>query len=79
MALSDSYLRSIMGKEHEKVFEKTDRDGLSIRVSRKGKVVFQLRYMFGGKQRRVDVGIYPSLGLKDARDEVLKIRSVVVY
>ncbi len=74
MALSDSYLRSIMGKEHEKVFEKTDRDGLSIRVSRKGKVVFQLRYMFGGKQRRVDVGIYPSLGLKDARDEVLKIR-----
>lgn len=74
MALTDSYLRSIMGKEHEKVFEKTDRDGLSVRVSRKGKVVFQLRYMFGGKQRRVDVGTYPSLGLKDARDELLKIK-----
>lgn len=74
MALSDSYLRSVMGKEHEKVFEKTDRDGLSVRVSRKGKIVFQLRYMFGGKQRRVDIGIYPALGLKEAREEVLKIR-----
>lgn len=74
MALTDSYLRSVMGREHEKVFEKTDRDGLSVRVSRKGKIVFQLRYMFGGKQRRVDVGTYPSLGLKGARDEVLKIR-----
>lgn len=74
MALTDSYLRSIINKEHEKVFEKTDRDGLSVRVSPKGKVVFQLRYMFGGKQKRVDIGTYPSLGLKDAREEVLKIK-----
>ena len=49
MALTDSYLRSVLGKEHEKVFEKTDRDGLSIRVSKKGKIVFQMRYMFAGK------------------------------
>lgn len=74
MPLTDSYLRSIMGKESEKVFEKTDREGLSVRVSRKGKVVFQLRYMFAGKQRRVDLGTYPSLGLKDARDDLLKIK-----
>ena len=68
MSLTDSFMRSIMNKEHEKVFEKTDRDGLSVRVSRKGKVVFQLRYMFESKQKRVDIGTYPSLGLKDARD-----------
>lgn len=74
MSLTDSFLRSIMNKEHEKVFEKTDRDGLSVRVSRKGKVVFQLRYMFESKQKRVDIGTYPSLGLKDAREEVLKIK-----
>ncbi|WP_337036389.1 tyrosine-type recombinase/integrase [Pantoea agglomerans] len=74
MALTDSYLRSIYGREHEKVFEKTDRDGLSVRVSKKGKVVFQMRYMFAGKQRRVDIGSYPSLGLREARDEILKIR-----
>jgi integrase len=74
MALTDSYLRSIHGREHERVFEKTDRDGLSVRVSRKGKVVFQMRYMFAGKQRRVDIGSYPSLGLREARDEILKIR-----
>lgn len=74
MALTDSYLRSIHGRENERVFEKTDRDGLSVRVSRKGKVVFQMRYMFAGKQRRVDIGSYPSLGLREARDEILKIR-----
>ncbi|KEY43404.1 hypothetical protein FB99_18560 [Pantoea agglomerans] len=33
-----------------------------------------MRYMFSGKQRRVDIGSYPSLGLKEARDEILKIR-----
>ncbi|WP_210502037.1 tyrosine-type recombinase/integrase [Pantoea ananatis] len=74
MALTDSYLRSVLGREHEGVFEKTDRDGLSVRVSKKGKVVFQMRYMFAGKQRRVDIGSYPSLGLREARDEILKIR-----
>lgn len=74
MALTDSYLRSVLGREHEKVFEKADRDGLSVRVSKKGKVVFQMRYMFAGKQRRVDIGSYPSLGLREARDEILKIR-----
>lgn len=74
MALTDSYLRSVMGREHEKIFEKTDRDGLSVRVSRKGKIVFQLRYMFEGKQRRVDIGTYPAFSLKDARDEAVKIR-----
>lgn len=74
MALTDSYLRSIHGREHEKVFEKTDRDGLSVRVSKKGKIVFQMRYMFTGKQRRVDIGTYPSFSLKDARDESMKVR-----
>ncbi|WP_158784975.1 site-specific integrase [Pantoea sp. BAV 3049] len=74
MALSDSYLRSVLGKDADKVFEKTDRDGLSVRVSRKGKVTFQLRYMFGGKQRRTDVGGYPGISLKDARDEAVVLR-----
>lgn len=74
MALSDSYLRSVLGKDSQKVFEKTDRDGLSVRVSRKGKVIFQMRYMYGGKQKRTDLGSYPGMSLKAARDEVIILR-----
>jgi len=44
MALSDAALRSMLGKKNEKVHVKTDRDGLSARVSCKGKITFQYRY-----------------------------------
>lgn len=44
MALSDAWLRSVVGKERDKVLVKSDRDGLSVRVSPKGRVVFQYRY-----------------------------------
>ena len=74
MPISDSYLRSVHGKSIDKVFEKTDRDGLSARVSKKGKVVFQLRYYLGGKQKRLDIGTYPGMTLKDARDEGIRLR-----
>lgn len=74
MPISDSYLRSVHGKESEKVTEKTDRDGLSVRISKKGKVVFQLRFYFAGKQKRLDIGTYPGMTLKEARDEGVRLR-----
>lgn len=77
MALTDSYLRSVLGKDSDGVFEKSDRDGLSARISRKGKVVFQIRYMLAGKQRRLDIGTYPGMSLKEARDENIKLRRVL--
>lgn len=49
MALSDAWLRSVVGKERDKVLVKSDRDGLSVRVSPKGRVVFQYRYQWAGK------------------------------
>jgi len=47
---------------------------VSLSTYRKDKIVFQMRYMFAGKQRRADIGTYPLLRLKDARDELLNIR-----
>ncbi|RJX83787.1 DUF4102 domain-containing protein, partial [Escherichia coli] len=35
---------------------KSDRDGLSVRVSPKGRVVFQYRYQWAGKGERLDIG-----------------------
>lgn len=74
MALSDSWLRNNYGKETGKVIVKADRDGLSARVSAKGKIAFQYRYRWNGKQERVDIGTYPATSLKDAREEVIRLR-----
>lgn len=75
MALSDSWLKSNSGKERDKVEVFTDRDALSVRISPKGKIVFQYRYRFNGKPKRIDVGTYPLVSLKDARNQVLKYQS----
>lgn len=67
MALSDSWLKANNGKPRDKVEVITDRDALSVRVSPKGKIVFQYRYRFDGKGKRVDVGTYPLMSLREAR------------
>lgn len=74
MALSDAALRSMLGKENEKVQVKTDRDGLSARISCKGRITFQYRYRWNGQGERVDIGTYPATSLKDAREEATRLR-----
>lgn len=68
MALSDAWLKANSGKKREKRFEKVDRDGLSVRVTPQEKVTFQLRYRYDGKAARVDLGSYPLMTLKNARN-----------
>ncbi|MFV9996456.1 MAG: Arm DNA-binding domain-containing protein [Arsenophonus endosymbiont of Dermacentor nuttalli] len=53
---------------------KSDRDGLSVQVTPKGKVIFQYRYRWQGKGDWIDVGTYPAISLKDARDSALFYR-----
>ena len=75
MALTDSWLKSANGKDIPKQIEKSDRDGLSVRVTTKGKVVFQMRFRHAGKACRLDIGTYPLKSLKEARTEVLHLKS----
>lgn len=77
MAISDSYLKSCLGREREKVEEKADRDGLWVRVSKKGAVTFFYRYRFLGKQDKMTIGSYPAFSLKAAREEVDKWSAVL--
>lgn len=49
MALSDAWLKANSNKARPALAEFSDRDGLSVRVTPKGKVVFQLRYRYDGK------------------------------
>ena len=75
MGLSDTWLKSNYKTEQTGIIEKTDRDGLSARVSKKGKVTFQMRFRYAGKAARVDLGTYPLLSLKDARIQILYLRA----
>lgn len=75
MALSDSWLKSNNGKQRDKIEVITDRDSLSVRISPKGKIVFQFRYRFGGQGKRLDIGTYPLMTLKDARSIAFKYKT----
>lgn len=77
MAISDSYLKSCLGRERDKVEEKADRDGLWVRISKKGAVTFFYRFRFLGKQDKMTIGSYPEFGLKAAREEVTKWAAIL--
>ncbi len=44
MAVTDTWLKSNHKKTRSTTSEKVDRDGLSVRVSPKGKLTFTMRY-----------------------------------
>lgn len=54
MAISDSYLKSCLGRERDKVEEKADRDGLWVRISKKGAVTFFLPFPLSGEAGQDD-------------------------
>jgi integrase len=75
MPITDAWLKAANGKLRESLIEKADRDGVSARVTPKGKITFQLRYRINSKQNRVDLGVYPLISLKAARDLADKYRA----
>lgn len=74
MAISDTKLRSIYGKPYSGAPEITDSDGLGVRITPRGIINFQYRYRWLGKQRRIGIGKYPSISLRDARNKVADLR-----
>lgn len=75
MALTDAWLKTVHRRPQERTFERADREGLSARVTKAGKVVFQLRYRYHGKPARLDLGTYPLMTLRQAREEAARRRA----
>jgi Arm domain-containing DNA-binding protein len=66
MPLTDVLVRNAKaGKKSVKVF---DGRGLYLEVSPSGGKWWRLKYRFEGKEKRVSLGVYPDVKLKDARD-----------
>lgn len=75
--LTDAKLRKINGKPIEKRIELSDANGLSVRVTPTGVIAFQYRYKIDGKPRRMTLGQYDELSLKEARELVAEYRKLV--
>lgn len=66
MSLTDREIRNIKPTDKPKKY--TDGRGLYLEVSPSGGRWWRLKYYFGGKEKRLSLGVYPDVGLKDARD-----------
>lgn len=56
---------------------KSDGEGLTFTMSRKGAAAWVFRYRYAGRQRELTLGTYPGLSLKDARNKAADARSRV--
>lgn len=76
MRTTDNWLQANRGKYRSKILERADRDGLSVRVSTAGKISFVVRFRYDGSRntKRLVIGSYPRMSLKDARSETQRLR-----
>lgn len=78
MALTDSKLKAMNGKTHDKApIKVADRDGLSVYHRKTGRLSFVFRYRYNGKPQDITLGNYPVMGLGEARGEALKCRKLL--
>jgi integrase len=66
MPLTDTTIRN--AKPGEKPVRLFDGGGLYVEVSPTGGKWWRLKYRFDGKEKRLSLGVYPDVSLKDARD-----------
>lgn len=74
MPLTDTAIRN--AKPGDKPRKLADERGLFILVTPKGGKWWRLKYRFGDKEKLLALGVYPDVGLKDARarrDEARKL------
>jgi len=74
MGITDTWLKANHKKLKTKKLIKADRDGLNARVSPKGKITFMMRYYYNNLRKDFDIGSYPLMSLKEARDENQRLR-----
>lgn len=77
MAITNTKLNALHGKDRAKKQEYPDRDGLTIVAGLSGKVSFVFRYRVNGQSKRHTIGSYPAFSLDDAREETYKLRRLV--
>lgn len=75
MPLTDVAIRNV--KPGAKPVRLFDGDGLYLEVSPSGGKWWRLKYRVGGREKRLSLGVYPDIGLRDARDRCAAARKQV--
>ncbi|SFM28341.1 protein of unknown function [Ectothiorhodospira mobilis] len=66
MPLTDTAIRN--AKPADKARKQFDGGGLYLEVAPSGGKWWRLKYRYGGKEKRLSLGVYPDVPLKDARE-----------
>ncbi|MXZ34137.1 MAG: DUF4102 domain-containing protein [Acidobacteria bacterium] len=75
MPLTDTAIRhALPGTKSRKIF---DGSGLYLEVSPRGGKWWRFKYRFGGKDKRISLGVYPDVSLKEARKRREQARQLV--
>lgn len=75
MALSNTKLASIRPKD--KPIKLTDEKGLFLLVNPNGSMYWRIRYRLAGREKSLSLGVYPDVGLTEARAERDVIRNML--
>ena len=67
MALTDTGTRS--AKPKAQPYKLADERGMFLLVNPNGAKWWRLKYRFDGKEKLLSLGVYPDVGLKDAREK----------
>ena len=74
--LTDTAIRA--AKPKEKRYKLTDGEGLYVEVAPSGGKWWRIKYRFGGKEKRLSLGVYPAVGLKEARSRTAEIKDMLL-
>jgi len=77
MPLSNAAI--LNAKPSGKTYALTDESGLSIQIQPSGRKWWRFRYRFLGKAKMISLGVYPDVGLKDARERRDAARKLLSY
>lgn len=64
-------------KPREKAYRLADSKGLYLEVAPSGGKWWRLKYRINGKEKRISLGVYPEVGLKEAREKCDNARKQV--
>ena len=75
MSLSDAQARN--AKPKSKPYKIADGEGLFLLIMPSGSKYWRLKYFFAGKEKLLALGVYPEIGLADARERRAQARKVL--
>ncbi|GGK06944.1 tyrosine-type recombinase/integrase [Luteimonas terricola] len=73
--LTEKALRAL--KPEDRIYNVADGAGLSIEVWPNGGAYWRFRYRFAGKAKRLSLGVYPEVSLREARDSLTTVRALL--